>query len=123
MSRMAAMSPLAPPSAAERAPGSLGVLVALATAYFLFLLLPSLSPHYGFYSDELYYLACADRLAFGYVDQPPFFVFILRLWREIFGDSLLAWGFSCGRRHRGSCSSCAVRVSRGYGSSLASCSA
>jgi hypothetical protein len=65
-------------------------LAGLATAYFLAIWLPSLSPHYGFYSDELYYLACADRLAFGYVDQPPFFVWWLRLHREIFGDSLLA---------------------------------
>jgi hypothetical protein len=32
-------------------------LASLSGAYFLFLLLPSLSPHYGFYSDELYYLA------------------------------------------------------------------
>ena len=60
----------------------------MAAAFFLFLLLPSLSPHYGFYSDELYYLACSDRLAFGYVDHPPLFVFVLRLWRELLGDSL-----------------------------------
>ncbi len=61
----------------------------MAAAYFGVLLLPSLSPHYGFYSDELYYLACTDRLALGYVDQPPFFVWVLRLHREIFGSSLI----------------------------------
>jgi hypothetical protein len=66
------------------------VLAAMASAYFLFLLLPSLEPHYGFYSDELYYLACADRLALGYVDHPPFFVFALWLHRALFGDSLFA---------------------------------
>jgi hypothetical protein len=66
------------------------VLAAMAAAFFLFLLLPSLSPHYGFYSDELYYLVCAERLAFGYVDHPPFFPWVLRLHRELFGDSLLA---------------------------------
>jgi 4-amino-4-deoxy-L-arabinose transferase-like glycosyltransferase len=49
-----------------------------------------LSPHYGFYSDELYYLACADRSALGYVDHPPFFVWVLWLHRAIFGDSLFA---------------------------------
>jgi 4-amino-4-deoxy-L-arabinose transferase-like glycosyltransferase len=69
---------------------SLVVLAAMAAAFFLLLLLTSLSPHYGFYSDELYYLACAERLAFGYVDQPPFFPFVLRLHRELFGESLLA---------------------------------
>jgi hypothetical protein len=66
------------------------VIAAMAAAFFFLLLLPSLSPHYGFYSDELYYLACADRLAWGYVDQPPFFVFVLRTHRELFGDSLFA---------------------------------
>jgi hypothetical protein len=66
------------------------VTAAMAAAFFLILLLPSLSPHYGFYSDELYYLACTDRLALGYVDQPPFFPFVLRVHRELFGDSLFA---------------------------------
>jgi 4-amino-4-deoxy-L-arabinose transferase-like glycosyltransferase len=66
------------------------VLAAMPAAFFVFLLLPSLSPHYGFYSDELYYLACAQRLAFGYVDQPPFFPFVLRVHSELFGQSLIA---------------------------------
>jgi len=65
-------------------------LASLSGVYFLVLWLPALSPHYGFYSDELYYLACADRLALGYVDQPPLFVWLLRLHRGIFGDSLFA---------------------------------
>jgi len=62
----------------------------LALGFFLVLWLPSLSPHYGFYSDELYYLACADRPALGYVDQPPLFVWLLRLHRGLLGDSQLA---------------------------------
>jgi 4-amino-4-deoxy-L-arabinose transferase-like glycosyltransferase len=62
----------------------------MAAAYLVFLVLPSLTPHYGFYSDELYYLACTERLALGYVDQPPLFVWVLRLHRELFGDSLVA---------------------------------
>jgi 4-amino-4-deoxy-L-arabinose transferase-like glycosyltransferase len=66
------------------------VTAALAAAFGVLLVLPSLSPHYGFYSDELYYLACTKRLALGYVDQPPLFVFVLRLHRELFGDSLVA---------------------------------
>lgn len=62
----------------------------LAASFLLLLLLPSLSPHYGFYSDELYYLACAKRLAWGYVDHPPLFPFLLRLHVELFGDSIFA---------------------------------
>jgi len=63
---------------------------ALSLSFLLLLLLPTLSPDYGFYSDELYYLACADRPALGYVDHPPFFVYVLWLHRELVGDSLLA---------------------------------
>lgn len=62
----------------------------VAGACFCVLWLPTLSPHYGFYSDELYYLACADRPAWGYVDHPPLFVMLLKGWRATFGDSLLA---------------------------------
>ena len=65
-------------------------ITALAGAFFLILWLPSLSPHYGFYSDELYYLACAKRLALGYVDQPPFSILVLRLSEALLGDSLFS---------------------------------
>jgi hypothetical protein len=78
------------PLSAAAGDGSTPVLAAMTAGFFLFLLLPSLSPHYGFYSDEFYYLVCADHLAFGYIDHPPFFVFVLRLHRELFGDSLVA---------------------------------
>ncbi len=33
---------------------------------------------YGYFIDEPYYLACARRLAWGYVDHPPLSLFILR---------------------------------------------
>ena len=42
---------------------------------------------YGIFRDELYYLACADRLASGYVDHPPLSIWILNAWTSIFGDS------------------------------------
>lgn len=45
---------------------------------------------YGIFRDELYYLACADHLAAGYVDQPPLSIFILKISTLIFGDSLFA---------------------------------
>jgi len=45
---------------------------------------------YGYFRDELYYLACSDHLAWGYVDQPPLSIAVLALTRAIFGDSLYA---------------------------------
>src|ERR1019366_10348164 len=45
---------------------------------------------YGYFVDELYYLACGDHLDWGYVDQPPLIALIARLARILFGDSLPA---------------------------------
>jgi hypothetical protein len=44
---------------------------------------------YGYFRDELYYVACSKRLAAGYVDQPPLSIFVLAVAR-IFGDSVWA---------------------------------
>jgi hypothetical protein len=45
---------------------------------------------YGYSRDELYYIACSDHLAAGYVDHPPFSIFVLALFRLLFGSSLFA---------------------------------
>src|SRR6266481_7730797 len=45
---------------------------------------------YGYFRDELYYLACGQHLAFGYVDQPPLSILVLRLSRTLLGESLPA---------------------------------
>src|SRR3954470_17254402 len=41
---------------------------------------------YGYFRDELYYIACARRLAWGYVDHPPLSIALLKL----FGAGLFA---------------------------------
>jgi len=43
---------------------------------------------FGVFRDEYYYLACAARPAWGYVDQPPFSIWILTAWKAVFGDSI-----------------------------------
>lgn len=45
---------------------------------------------YGIFRDELYYLACAERLDWGYVDHPPLSLVILSVTRAILGDSVAA---------------------------------
>lgn len=44
---------------------------------------------YGWFRDELYYLSCAKRLAWGYVDHPPLSIAVLALVRAVAGDSLV----------------------------------
>lgn len=46
--------------------------------------------NYGFFVDELNYLACSEHLAWGYVDHPSLAPALLALSRFLFGDSLLA---------------------------------
>jgi 4-amino-4-deoxy-L-arabinose transferase-like glycosyltransferase len=65
-------------------------VVAIAACGFVLLVVAATVRPYGWFIDELYYLACARRLAFGYVDHPPLSIGILALVRGIFGDSLLA---------------------------------
>src|SRR5204862_1469263 len=43
---------------------------------------------YGYFRDELYYIACARHLDFGYVDLPPLSPFLLRIELILFGNSL-----------------------------------
>ncbi len=44
--------------------------------------------NYGIFIDELYYLACAEHLDFGYVDHPPGIALLTWLARTLGGDSL-----------------------------------
>jgi 4-amino-4-deoxy-L-arabinose transferase-like glycosyltransferase len=49
--------------------------------------------HYGYFVDELYYLACSRHLDWGYVDQPPLIALITWIARSLLGDSLPAIHF------------------------------
>ena len=48
---------------------------------------------YGYFRDELYYLACGRHLAWGYVDQPPFVALMAVVTRHLLGTSLFALRF------------------------------
>src|ERR1700675_874729 len=45
---------------------------------------------YGYFRDELYFLACGDHLAWGYVDFAPLVALLARISRFALGDSLHA---------------------------------
>jgi hypothetical protein len=60
----------------------------IAVVYFALHL--ATSTRYGYFRDALYYLACSEHLAFGYVDQPPLIAFLGRIARHTFGTSLPA---------------------------------
>lgn len=48
------------------------------------------APRYGYFGDELYFLACGEHLDWGYVDQPPMIGLVSWLVRHTLGTSLLA---------------------------------
>jgi hypothetical protein len=45
---------------------------------------------YGWFRDELYYMASTRHLAWGYVDHPPLSIALLAFVRALFGESLAA---------------------------------
>jgi len=76
---------------ADRAPfPSGGIEIAAAFAIFAFLLQMCTNGRYGYFRDELYFIATSDHLAWGYVDFAPLSSFLLKISRTIFGTSLHA---------------------------------
>jgi Dolichyl-phosphate-mannose-protein mannosyltransferase len=65
-----------------------GVVALLAVA--MFLLLMCFAGRYGFSSDELYFMACAQHPAWGYVDLPPLLPWLTFVVRHTLGSSLYA---------------------------------
>src|SRR5216683_7676161 len=63
-------------------------------AIVLYIALAKLAIHlyaarfYGYFGDELYFMACSRHLAWGYVDQPPLIAVLVRIERVLFGDSV-----------------------------------
>jgi hypothetical protein len=64
-------------------------IVAYLAAFKLILHLATANV-YGLFIDELYFLACGEHLAWGYVDMPPLTAFQAWLTRALFGDSMIS---------------------------------
>jgi len=69
-------------------PGGPAIVAAIAAAMLAFRL--ATSGVYGLFVDELYFLACGEHLAWGYVDMPPLTAVQAFVARALFGDSMLA---------------------------------
>ena len=61
----------------------------LAIAAGLVVLELAVAARYGFHRDELYFLACARHLAWGYVDQPPLVPAMAKLATALVGPSVV----------------------------------
>ena len=62
-------------------------------AVFKFLLHCAFNSNYGYFRDELYFIACGEHLAFGYPDHAPLVALMAKASRILLGDSLLALRF------------------------------
>lgn len=63
-------------------------LLSISAVCFIAQLVTGLN--YPIFRDEFYYIDCAKHLSYGYVDHPPFSIFILALWKSVFGVSELS---------------------------------
>jgi hypothetical protein len=66
----------------------LSVILFIAILNLLIYLITQTFFAYGLFRDELYYLACANRIQLGYVDHPPLSIYILAVWKSLFGDTM-----------------------------------
>ena len=78
------------PTSARRADLRLVVWISLVFAAIkvaLHIITNIIAQHagYGIFRDEMYYLICGQRLAFGYVDQPPMVAVVARVTETLFG--------------------------------------
>jgi Dolichyl-phosphate-mannose-protein mannosyltransferase len=78
-------------STSDARPGEWALLGGLS--FLLFSAHMLVAGRYGYFVDELYYIACSKHLAWGYVDQAPLIAVITWLERMTIGDSLRALHF------------------------------
>lgn len=74
-----------PEPGGERLPRAVWWIAGLSAALHL-----ATAAVYPIFRDEFYYLACAERLSWGYVDHPPLSIALLWALRSLFGASLWA---------------------------------
>jgi len=91
MSSSTPPSPVPSETEAQQKPRGRATAILLGLAALPILLaLAATNSSYGYFSDEFYYLACSEHLAWGYVDHPPLSIALLAMIRAILGDAIWA---------------------------------
>src|SRR5262245_41798816 len=68
----------------------LATIIALGVFSLALHLVVNALGHFGYFRDELYYLACSRHLSASYVDQPPLSILVLAGARLLLGTSVFA---------------------------------
>jgi Dolichyl-phosphate-mannose-protein mannosyltransferase len=84
------ISPAVPKGHLEPSPLTSGTAIVLCVAFVRVVLYFIAGPNYGYFRDELYYLACGEHPAWGYVDQPPLIGWIAWFLQHTTGTSIWA---------------------------------
>jgi MFS family permease len=74
----------------EPSPFASGTAIVLYVAAARIVLYLIAGANYGYFRDELYYLACGEHPAWGYVDQPPLIAWMAWFLQHTIGTSILA---------------------------------
>ena len=75
------------PSSPNRWTSGPAIVAYIAIALFAAHMLTA--SRYGLLMDELYFLACSEHLAWGFIDHPPLIALIAYIARHLFGESML----------------------------------
>ncbi|HXY25951.1 MAG TPA: glycosyltransferase family 39 protein [Candidatus Acidoferrum sp.] len=78
------------PTSMSQSLSSARLTIAWILGAVAFVIQAELATRYGYFRDELYFIACSDHLAAGYVDFAPLSAWLLHFNRVLFGDSLHA---------------------------------
>jgi len=68
----------------------MGIIILFSLVKLFLHLYTNIFAGYGIFRDELYYLSCATRPDLGYVDQPPFSIWVLTVVKTLLGNSVFA---------------------------------
>ncbi|MEI6682274.1 MAG: glycosyltransferase family 39 protein [Bacteroidota bacterium] len=74
----------------RKSAAALYLLFLLSALLFVLFMISSMIRPYGYFCDELYFIACSKRLAFGYIDQPPLSILLLSAVQNLLGHTLFA---------------------------------